>query len=404
MNSKPGERASVDLQVSLARLEEWLVRCAYKGNDPFDAMRSPLIRLLTFKSRLLGIVWVQIFRRSPINLRGLFRVAPGHNPKGMGLFLASYIRRYRTTGAPVDRERIDYFADWLRQNRCEGIEEACWGYNFAWPNRSFFAPAGTPTIVNTVFNAQAFLDRYELLGEAADLTIARSACDFILKRLAIIEDETGVCFSYTPLDRRLIHNANMLGASLLARVGAITGEAHLLERARKSIQFTMARQNADGSWPYGVGAKESWIDNFHTGFVLVSLLEYIRASGDREFEARLERGYRYWKETFFTPEGLTKYYSGSLYPIDIHAVAQAVLTFRAFAERDAEAGDHALELALWAGSNMQDSKGFFHYQIGRFMPIRISYIRWAQAWMFRALSECCLMTRGTRKTQTRLQK
>jgi len=401
-----GEQASADLRASLARQEEWLVQCGYEGNDPFDAMRSPLVRALTFKSRLLGILWVQLFRRSPINLRRIFRVAPGYNPKGMGLFLASYIRRYRATGAQRDRERIDYFADWLRENRCAGMDEACWGYNFDWPNRSFFAPAGTPTIVNTAFIAEAFLDRFELLGEVSDLSIVRSACDFILKRLSITEDETGICFSYTPLDRRLIHNANMLGAALLARVGSITGEAKLLERARQSVQFTMARQNADGSWPYGVGAKESWIDNFHSGFVLVSLLEYIVASGDREFEADLKRGYRYWKATFFTEEGLTKYYSGSLYPIDIHAVAQAMLTFMAFAGQDPEAGDRALELALWAGSNMQDSKGFFHYQIGRRLRNRISYIRWAQAWMFRALSECCLVTQvqETKIIQTALQK
>ena len=380
-----------DLQSSLLRLESWLLQHGFKGNDPFDALRSPMLRALTFKNRWLGVACVQLFRRSPLDLRQLFQVEPGFNPKGMGLFLAAYIRRYRTTGDAEDREHITYFADWLRQNRCTGFDEACWGYNFDWPNRSFFAPAGTPTIVNTVFIAHAFLDRYDLFGTSKDLEIARSACDFILNRLTIVEDFTGACFSYTPLDRRLVHNANMLGASLLARVGGITGESHLKMRSRQAVLYTVARQNADGSWPYGVTRAEAWIDNFHTGFVLVSLLECIHFSHDSEFEESLERGYRYWKSVFFTVDGLPKYFSSQLYPIDIHSVAQAVLSFLAFSKHDPEATDRALRLAKWASSNMQDPAGYFHYQMGRRLRNRIPYIRWSEAWMFRALAECCLV-------------
>ena len=380
-----------NLQSSLLRLEAWLLRHNFKGNDPFDALRSPILHALTFNNRWLGLTWVQLFRRSPLDLRRLFRVEPGYNPKGMGLFLAAYIRRYRITGNPEDREHIEYFTDWLRRNRCAGFEEACWGYNFDWPNRSFFAPAGTPTIVNTVFIAHAFLDRYELFGASRDLEIARSASDFILSRLAIVEDSTGACFSYTPLDRRLVHNANMLGASLLARVAGTTGDAHLKIRSRQAVLYTVTRQNSDGSWPYGIGRSEAWTDNFHTGFILVSLLEYIRVSHDHEFEESLEHGYRYWKSALFTLDGLPKYFSNRLYPIDIHSVAQAVLSFLAFSKRDPEATGRALQLAEWAVSNMQDSTGYFHYQIGRGLRNRIPYLRWSQAWMFRALAECRLV-------------
>jgi hypothetical protein len=308
----------------------------------------------------------------------------------MGLFLAGYIRRYRTTGATEDREHIDFFSNWLRRNRCEGYREACWGYNFDWPNRSFFAPAGTPTIVNTVFIAEAFLDRHELFGAEEDLAIARSACEFLLKRLTMMEDSSGVCFSYTPLDRRRVHNANMLGAALLARVGNVTGESHLLESSRQAVMYSMSRQNADGSWPYGVGGAEGWIDNFHTGFVLVSLLEYIRYSHNNAFEDHLVRGYGYWKSAFFTSDNLPKFYADSLYPIDAHSVAQAVLTFLAFSNRDPDAMARAIQLAEWGSASMQDGRGYFHYQIGRCLRNRIPYMRWSQAWMFRALAECCL--------------
>lgn len=245
-----------------------------------------------------------------------------------------------------------------------------------------------------MFIAHAFLDRNELFGEEEDLETARSACDFILNRLTIMEDSTGICFSYTPLDRRQVHNANMLGASLLARVARITGESHLQLHSRRAASFSMTRQNADGSWPYGVGDAENWIDNFHTGLVLVSLLEYMQYSQDREFEDNLNRGYSFWKSAFFSADGQPMYYPGKLYPIDTHSVAQAMLTFAAFSGRDPEAADRALRLARWGCANMQDEAGCFHYQIGRYMRNRIPYIRWSQAWMFRALAECCLAAKG----------
>jgi hypothetical protein len=381
--------APADLQSSLSRLERWLMERNFKGFDPHDALRSGIVRTLTFHNRLLGIAWVQLLRRSPVNFRRVLRVKPGYNPKGMGLFLTGYLRWYQVTGNDSDRVQIQYFADWLRNNQCKGYSGACWGYNFDWPNRSFFAPAGTPTVVNTAFIAHAFLDLYEAFDRAEDFDLAHSACKFMLGALSRATEPLGFCFSYTPLDRRRVHNANMLAASLLARVAAVTHDEEYRDAARQAVIFTVTRQNADGSWPYGMGASESWIDNFHTGFVLVSLLEYIRYTGEREFESSLQAGYQFWKSEFFTTDGVPKFYRHQTYPIDVHCVAQGVLTFLAFADRDKTALERGLELARWATANLQDQEGYFYYQIGRYYRNRIPYIRWAQAWMFRALAECC---------------
>lgn len=378
------------IEDSFTKLESWLLAHDFKGAEPFDALRSPILSRLRFNSRWLGVFWVQLFRRSPVNLRTLFGIAPAYNAKGMGLFLAAYLRRYRVDARAENRQQIEFFGNWLLANRSPNFAEACWGYNFDWPNRAFLAPAGTPNIVTTVFIAHALLDRYDLFGAQEDLAMARSACDFLVNRLASLKDATGECFAYTPLDNRYVHNANMLGASLLARVGRITGESSLTARARSSTAFTVARQRPNGSWHYGTAASDAFIDNFHTGFNLVCLLEYARYTSDDGFEKNLRRGYEYWNKVLFTDDGLPKYYSSRTYPIDIHAVAQAILTFLAFGERDPEACTRAFQLARWAIASMQDRSGYFYYQIGRFYRNRIAYIRWSQAWMFRALAECRL--------------
>lgn len=394
-------RGSMDrYQAALAKLDSWIEHTGFKGWDPHDALNSPLIKRLTFNNRLLGIAWVQLFKRSPLNLRPLLGVAKGYNPKGMGLFLASYLLKHRATGAPSALEQARFFATWLKEHRSPGYHGACWGYNFDWPNRGFFAPAGTPTVINTAFIALAFLndcDRSpsaegEALAHAGalihdSLEMARSACDFILHDLNILRSNDELCFSYTPLDRRCIHNANLMAAQLLAEVSRYTHESHLAEHALAAARFVVRRQQPDGAWRYGINSNDHWIDNFHTGYVLVALKRVAACLKTTEFDTAIDQGYRFWKERMFLRDGTPKYYHDKCYPIDAHCVAQAVLTFLAYADHDRDALERAHQVALWGIEHMQDNAGFFHYQIYPRYRIRIPYVRWTQAWMQRALTE-----------------
>lgn len=373
------------------RLDAWLEAHDFAGWDPHDALNSPIVRALTFGSRYLGIAWLQLVKRSPLNLRPLLRVPPGRNPKGMGLFLASYARRYERHGRPADGDRAVRFARWLAEHAAAGHPGAGWGYNFDWPNRGFFAPAGTPTVVNTAFNGLALLAASGPLRGVPDapdtLALARRACTFVLEGLNRLEGEGELCVSYTPLDRRFIHNANVLAAQLLAEVGGATGEATLRDAALRAARFTARRQRADGSWAYGIGGNDGWVDNFHTAYVLVALRRVGRTAGTAEFDDVVRRGWDFWTERMFDDQGLPMYYPGRLHPIDVHAVAVAILAFLEFADSVPGAADRAWRLARWAADTMQDRRGFFHYQITRRYTIRIPYVRWSQAWMQRALTE-----------------
>lgn len=402
------------ITAALGGLDSWIEDQGFRGWDPHDALNSPLVRRLALQNRFAGIFWVQLLKRSPLNLRPLLAIQKGYNPKGMGLFLASYARKYVVSHDPRYRENVTFLARWLLENAVPGYSGMSWGYNFDWPNRAFFAPAGTPTVVNTAFIALAFLDMYLLLGNELDwssvvgdagmsegearverrstgsspLDIARSACDFVLRDLKILartEDE--LCFSYTPLDHRPVHNANMMGAWLLASVFRQTGEPHLAGAALAAARFTARRQMPDGAWPYGEATNDRWVDNFHTGFVLVALKRTGECLQIDEFDKHVLQGYRFWKERMFLADGTPKYYPDSTYPINVHSVAQAILTFLEFRHVDGEALDHAQQVAQWGIENLQDPSGYFYYRICRGYSIRIPYMRWAQAWMQRALTE-----------------
>ena len=380
-------------------LEAWILRNDFKGWDPFDALRSPILSKLTFGSRRLGQILVQLLKRSPINLRPLVGVQTGYNPKAMGLFLSSYLRKAQISKSELDLEKAHFFSNWLQKNRSEGFSGYCWGYNFDWPNRGFFAFAGTPTSVNTAFIGLSFLDMFEYLKTngtkdspndkrfTMGMEIARSACDFFLNDLNILENREGTCFSYTPWDHRYVHNANVLAASLIAKVGQISGESRLFDVALSAARYTVHHQRANGEWLYGEGEKDQWVDNFHTGYVLVSLRRISKALLTNEFDDSISRGYSFWKSTFIHSDGSLSYYSNRKYPVDIHAVSQSILTLLEFSEDDPEALELAWLIAVWAMKHMQDSKGFFYFQLYPRYINKIAYMRWAQAWMFKSLIE-----------------
>ena len=126
--------------------------------------------------------------------------------------------------------------------------------------------------------------------------------------------------------------------------------------------------------------------------MLVALKKIAGALDQDDFSNSIQRGYRYWKDIFFRPNGIPKYYNDRLYPIDIHCIAQAILTYLEFREMDPEALQRACHLALWGIENMQAPEGFFYYQMYPSYSIRIPYIRWSQAWMQMALTELLWVT------------
>ena len=374
---------------SLDKLEAFLDTTDLKGYDPYDALNSKILSILSFRNKWLRIAFTQGMKRLPVNLRPILLIEKGYNPKGLGLLLTGYLKLYSLYRTEEYLQKINYIISLLEEFKCNGYSGHCWGYNFDWQSQITLTPKGTPTIVNTAFIAHAFLDAYKLFGKEHFLTIARSACDFILNDLHILRSGDSLCFSYSPIDKSRIHNANILGAGLLARVYSITKEDELLEYAKKAVRYLIDKQREDGSWYYGEQSHDNgffqYIDSYHTGFVLESLLNYIVYAGNKTQFESIKKGLEFFENNFFLEDGTPKYFHDRLYPIDIHSSAQAIVTLVRL--KDVKYNSQLLErVACWMVDHMQDESGYFYYRKGRFFYNKIPYIRWCQAWAFHALT------------------
>ncbi|MBD3338998.1 MAG: delta-aminolevulinic acid dehydratase, partial [Candidatus Lokiarchaeota archaeon] len=61
----------------------------YQGWDVFDGLNSRLFQKLPFNNnRVFRLLWIQFFKRSPINFRKITGVPKEYNPKGLALFIS----------------------------------------------------------------------------------------------------------------------------------------------------------------------------------------------------------------------------------------------------------------------------------------------------------------------------
>lgn len=373
----------MDVKSNLERLRRYIEANDFRGYDPYDALNSPILKALSSNSKYLRILFIQTLKRLPFNFRPLLRIRKEHNPKGIGLFLWGYSKLYAAEKDQKYLKIISRFLDLLEETRSKGYSGNCWGYNFDWQSRAFYIPRYTPTIVNSSFIGHALIDTYRLTGLERALNMALSISDFILKDLNRTNEGDNLCFSYTPIDHTAVHNANLLGASLLIRLHDLTGDEALKDLALASLAYAMKYQRQDGSWYYAETDYQRWIDSFHTGFNLQSIKYFLDLGFADEYRKGFDRGVRFYAEMFLH-DGTPKYYHNRIYPIDIHAPAQAVVFFSQMGDEYRELTDRILR---WMIYNMQDLRGYFYFQKKPHYTNKITYMRWGQSWAFHALTE-----------------
>lgn len=390
-----------DFIASFKWLKDYCEKEHYKGWDPFDGLNSKVFQALPLfkKSAFCREVVIQGFKRNPINLRKIAGVPKEYNAKGVGLFLQGYcnlvkiVRKHPEWAEQLGTEKdllakVREIAELLLSLQSQGdYHGACWGYNFDWQARGgLFFPKFTPTVVATQFCATALMEAYELTGDKKYLDTALTSAEFVMQDLHRHSCDGGFLFSYSKLPGNdTVFNASLLGSRLLAYCYHYTGKEEYLEAAKASVAACCKAQAPDGSWIYGLGRYQGWIDSYHTGYNLDGLIGYEEMTGDSSFHEHIVKGYDYYKTHFFDEDGEPWHFIGRKYPIDIHCPGQLLVTMSRLHQysEDQRLADKVIN---WAVNNMQDRKGYFYYQLKKPVSTKISYMRWSNAFMFSAIS------------------
>ena len=316
------------------------------GFDPFDALRGTRVPGFVRAWPRARQIVIQLRKRSAWDLGPLLGVRPFLMAKTVGAFLAAEARQVAAGVPAAAPEAIASVL--LGDSTVARHDDGSWGYEFDVQTRWAFYPAGSANLISTYFCARG-------LGEAG------LACEvpqwharmlagarFVDERLRTQQG----WFRYTVDSDVLVHNANLLGAGLVAAAASLTGDGVMLERALEAASVTIASQRPDGSWPYGRRGDLDWCDNFHTAYNLDGLLIAWLASGDTGVASSLRRGTEYWMSTFFEADGAPRYFSDSAKPYDVHCAGTAIDVASRLAACGFGGGDLARNVAAWTRSHL----------------------------------------------------
>jgi len=374
----------MDLETLNQRILERAQKNDFSGYDPFDGLNSSLLsRCPRIKNSFFGLIWIQFHKRSRVNLRKFLGVPMKRNPKGIALFILGLMEDYRRTKKNDYLSLANALGDWLISEQCNQNEwgNSSWGYHFDWKAKAFFVPKGKPNMITTVYVAQALYKLGEVLKEDKYLKLSYEAAEFMVNHLYIKKDSF-FYFAYIPGEETFVHNANLWGAAWVGFVSNKTKNKQFEIIAERAAKKSIEAQEKDGSWAYGTSSHHHFKDGFHTGYNLEALYLLKQTFNTDLYDDVIEKGLSYYRKYFFEEDGTAKYYHNNCYPLDMHSVSQAILTFIKVKRNKSDVEFIKKIIQKSIDSLLVPDQNKFIYQKYKYFNNNIDYIRWTQAWAY----------------------
>ncbi len=321
---------------AVLRFVEWLSHYGETSYDFQTYYASDIARsakALYYKNRLLGtlavspMVFSEAFLPSARKVfwkRQRFPIADAHYAMGFAL-LAQY------SGDKRHYEKAVHFLEVLKDTRCPGYSHSCWGYPFNWETIRGTIWAGTPLITTVPYVYEAFKQVWEIDQSEEWREIMRSTAEHaLLDYKDFPTSEKASTCSYTPDPEQSVAvvNANAYRAFLLTSAARDFSDEKYWNVAERNLQFVLEAQNEDGSWYYAKDGKRTFIDHFHTCFVMKALAKIELLTGHPGCTEAIKRGVGYYTANLFDEAGLPKPFSSrprlTVYRRELYDYAEAI--------------------------------------------------------------------------------
>jgi hypothetical protein len=394
----PDETLVAKVDAALIRFTAWLDQYGETSFDHQSYYAGKLGRgakALYYSKPLLGTLAVapMIFSEAFLpSARKLFwkplrfPIADAHYAMGFALLA-------KTSGSDSHYNRAVHFLEVLRETRCRGYEDYCWGYPFDWETRTGTIKSNTPLITTLPYVYEAFSQVHAIDGQPEwqriMLSIAEHAYNSYLDH-DTTPDAASCSYTPSPQDSGGVINASAYRAFLLTQAAYDFSDRRYQKVAERNLNFVLASQNSDGSWYYSTDGQRDFVDHFHTCFVLKALAKIEELTGCRRCRNAIELGVAYYVKNLFDAEGLPLPFSKAprltVYRRELYDYAECLNASVLLSNRFAELDKRFLRVLNDLFVRWQKPDGSFRSRQLRFGWDNVPMHRWAQAQTFRSLS------------------
>ncbi|MBO6605397.1 hypothetical protein [Psychroserpens sp.] len=208
--------------------------------------------------------------------------------------------------------------DWLMTNKAEFSEHYSWGINFKLSiKKDLVYPANVGFTTITPYALEAFDIYYQITQDESILPVFQGVYEFLENDIQIMyEDDLSMATSYGPSNDRIVTNSasyTMYSYAILSKY--INNKEEINSKINKLYKFISKHQNEDGSWLYEPLSNNSFVDCFHSCFVLKNIIKTNTIISLEQSDNLIYKGIAYLKNNFFDSEtGLYKRFSLSNKP------------------------------------------------------------------------------------------
>jgi hypothetical protein len=347
----------------------------YESFDIFDALTCSWINFLTQKSVFLRRVAIQINARSPFNLHWLGMRKMQHTKT-----ISDMLWLYSLQTSSRNESQIKLLLDNLIARAVTG--KLVWGLNFNYATRFTNACPETPNLYNTCTVGLAITECFEKYD--LDLNMLETMYKDLCNTFEFINEGNKGFFIYYPGQKHPTYNVNALALYLFSRINFVSKKEIVpQDKIKRMVNLIVSEQLEDGSWFYSRSSKGEWVDGFHSGFIIESLI-YTFNSGmnvSEELHVSINKAIEFYLSKMFTSEGYPKYFDYSdKYPVECQNIAQAIQTLSLIKEYTEFNVDDLLDsLVKNTINDLYSGKGYFYYKKERYYLYKQNYFRWSTA-------------------------
>ena len=395
------DSAILKLRSTIERFVDWLDHYGELSYDFQTFYASPVgqnAKRLYYKNRVLGTMAVApiIFCEAFVpSARRLFW-KPQRFPIADAHYAMAFAALSKMLGEKKYYDRAVHFLKVLEETRCLGQKHSAWGYPFSWVCLEGTVDKSTPLITTEPYVYEAFSQVYEIDKDPKWRQIMQSLAQHVSEDYFDADTTVrGASASYCPSNQRdsgMVVNASAYRAFMLTKAALDFSEEKYRRQAERNMYFVLESQNPDGSWYYAMDGARSFIDHFHTCFVMKALVKIERMTGNSDCTAAIERGVQYYVNHLFDDQGLPRPFSKAprltVYRRELYDYAECINLATLLRGRF-EVLDQRLEtvvndiLTRW-----QRLDGSFRSRHLLFGWDNVPMHRWAQSQLFRSL---CLL-------------
>ena len=279
-----------------------------RSYDPYDVWKTKLgiaVKDTFNRNRLIGALPALILSITDLMLNNDFRIGyqKQEYPIVRALAAQTLLNQYERTGEDKYLSLARKHLSWLVENSSIGYSGFCWGLGFKWPAAdNVVYDANTPHSTHTPYALEAFHKYTQISGNNDYVPIIKSCFNFFENDLCVMhEDEKSIAISYGPFKDRIATNAvsYALYSYAIFTLYFPEKQAYLKSKISKLYTYIISKQRTDGSWLYSPDDESSFIDCFHSCFILKNLIKTNKIQSLEQASKYVLKGYEYLCKEFY---------------------------------------------------------------------------------------------------------